>query len=448
MNEYHTQTGPGTSRLAARIDAIYNTWTKAGHINAANQEEMEEFATAFAILQYNQKYPLEIRSGPQYSKTVQAQTLFHNCRKANKSNIDDNRKYYKHHVHASWISQLGYSIKNYIRNNKGNILSTLGLIIAMIVLFYRIDAQVSDIEKNRLDPLSSRISGVEDTFNAQLFTLQSTLSSFSNQLLVANETISQVNSQGQQASASINSVKTALTQLNITQYSDQLASLQSATSSLEKNITSSAQLIRSLDDIANVSVGLCSDSISNFHILNYTLYTQLMSSTTPLIASLQNQIDNQKNMSVVLLDLTLWQSKSGTNIFYPSPAAFSIIPFAPKFAYGKAIQCFANYSCSITGPGLFRLSVSLLSFAPTNALGGFYFGWKDVNATTFLGTGGFALRNDPNEGETGSEAFVNLLSSQTMLVAATSVVGSGTLPGIYGADSVATLNRAVIEQLR
>ncbi len=74
---------PGLSILEARINSNYLKWDKGGLVTLKNREEMASMATALAIHQFSQKYPLEI--GPDvllFDKTVQAQTAFHAARKA------------------------------------------------------------------------------------------------------------------------------------------------------------------------------------------------------------------------------------------------------------------------------------------------------------------------------------------------------------------------------
>jgi hypothetical protein len=463
---------PGDSRFVARINSIYTKWSKDGHINELNKDEMAEAATAFAIHQYAQKYPLEIGAGPQYSKAVQAQTLFHECRRADVSNRADYRKHYKDHVHSSWYNQLGYSIKSYVRSNKANIFSTVGLIIALIILFYKIDSQVSDIQKNQLDPLSDKVTNMQTLTNqataqvngalSQMTSLQSGLSGFGDQLAIANSTIQlslkNMNAQLEQGAVSINLLQDSLSRLNITEYLDKLYVLNQDFNLYSGRVNSSQLLVESLSASATLSSQLCTDASGAYLNISTNLLNTIkpaldlaVSSLNISLSQVQNETNRQKNMSIVLFALSPLQNSSDPNgvFFLPSVSVSSTLPFVPIFSYGKSVQCFSNYSCVLVGPGVFYLHISFATYPSPNGAGSFYFGWKDTAANGFLGTAGFAVADYSNEG-TSSESFVSLSPSQSMMIVPVSLpsIYNSINAQIYASNPLATFNRAVIQQLR
>ena len=74
--------GPGLSILEERINSIYSEWDKAGLVQLTNKDEMANAATALALHQFTQKYPLKIGPDPTiYSRAVTTQTLLPQCQK-------------------------------------------------------------------------------------------------------------------------------------------------------------------------------------------------------------------------------------------------------------------------------------------------------------------------------------------------------------------------------
>jgi hypothetical protein len=405
------------SKLNDRIQTIYSKWNTQGAINAANQDVMAEAATALAIHQYASKYPIYIAAGSEFKEAVQAQTCFHEARRADRENRAAYKNAYKEHMAVGVLQQIGYDVKMYIRENKANILATLGLAIALIVLFVQINAKIADINDNRLNPLASRVATVEssaalaqgkvDTVNAQLDSVQAT--------------VVRINAQSAAANASILAMNQVVNSFNVSSYITQVNALTNAGIPQLLSTASSAQQ-------------LCTEAQKNFTTMQAVVLQASLNQTKNLIQQINNK-------SAVLLDLSA--NPNGVTL-----SSYSLLPFVPVFNTGVAIRC-SSGNCVLVGPGVFHLTMEI-AVAPNSGPAGA--GWDycwTIQAGTppCLGVGGHGTLYSGLDSPISAEAFVSLSSNQTLQVYTSLLltVGSAAHTSVTGGDG--SFNRASVVQI-
>jgi hypothetical protein len=331
-----------------KIEGIYAKWEKQGLVNAANQESMAEAAVALAIHQYASKYPIYIASGSEFREAVQAQTCFHEARRADRENRAQHRKAYKEHMAVGALQQLGYSIKMYVRENKANIFATLALAIALVVLFVQVDSKITDISNNRLDPLGLRVSNVE-TSAAQA---QLKVNGVNAQLTIVQTAVAAINTQTALANASILAIQQVVNTFNVSNYIAQVTQLSNAGIPQLFNTATSAQQ-------------LCGEAQKNFTNMQAVVLQNAVNQTKYLFELFSNKSNNKS-----LVSLALSSNPSGVTI-----GSNINIPFVSNVVIGSSIHCYTGY-CSLQGPGTFLLSLKLFSMAYSPpASYSFNYGW-------------------------------------------------------------------------
>jgi hypothetical protein len=420
------------NKLNDRIQTIYSKWNTQGAINVANQDVMAEAATALAIHQYASKYPIYIAAGAEFKEAVQAQTCFHEARRADRENRVTYKNAYKEHMAVGVVKQIGYDVKMYVRENKANIIATLGLAIALIVLFVQINAKIADINDNRLTPLVGRVSTVEssaaqaqgkvDTVNAQLDSVQAT--------------IVKINAQSAAANASIVAMNQVVNSFNVSSYVTQVNQLTNAGIPQLLSTASSAQQ-------------LCTEAQRNFTNMQSVVLQASLNQTAGQLSSLNDRISQSANKSVLLLDLSKFVTSN--------PAAYAnaawyitngVIPFNPGTSVGPSnIQC-VDGVCTLAGPAAYHLHIDIFALALiTNTMSADY-GWTLGNGVK-IGTYGRLVTSQPYQTVSSAEAFITVPANQTVQVSCTIINFTGPANGltVYGASLGVPYSSASIVQL-
>jgi hypothetical protein len=376
---------------------------------------------ALAIHQYASKYPIYIASGSEFREAVQAQTCFHEARRADRENRAQYRKAYKEHMAVGTLQQLGYSIKMYVRENKANILATLALAIALVVLFVQVDSKITDISNNRLDPLGLRVSNVE-TSAAQA---QVKVNGVNAQLTIVQTAVSAINTQTALANVSILAIQQVVNTFNVSNYIAQVTQLSNAGIPQLLNTASSAQQ-------------LCSEAQKNFTNMQAVVLQASLNQTKSLL-----QQSNNNNKSAVLLDLSA--NPNGVTL-----ASYSLLPFVPIFTTGGAIRC-SSGSCILQGPGVFHLNMEITASPYTApASFGWNYGWTaQPGVAPCLGVCGHGTLFSGYDSAIAAEVFLSLVSGQSIQVYSSVLlyVGGANAGHTMGLGGDGSVVRASIVQI-